>query len=89
MLHFLSQHKIVSNDTLESDVKVPAALNLPFGQLFFGFNVAAYTPLEPAPGSPESIPQVTRSKSSLRRVELLILYRLVVASCLLGFGQHS
>ncbi|KIM49341.1 hypothetical protein M413DRAFT_438526 [Hebeloma cylindrosporum] len=51
------QHKIVSNDTLESDVKVPAALNLPFGQLFFGFNVAAYTPPGPAPGSPESIPQ--------------------------------
>ncbi|KAF8911012.1 ubiquitin fusion degradation protein I [Gymnopilus junonius] len=47
------QHRIVSNDTLESDVKVPAALNLPFGQLFFGFNVQTYTPPEPtAPKSP-------------------------------------
>ncbi|KDR81697.1 hypothetical protein GALMADRAFT_239823 [Galerina marginata CBS 339.88] len=51
------QHKIVSNNTLESDVKVPAALNLPFGQLFFGFNVQAYTPPEPVPGSPEITPQ--------------------------------
>ncbi|KAF8163390.1 ubiquitin fusion degradation protein I [Crassisporium funariophilum] len=52
------QHRIVSNNTLESDVKVPAALNLPFGQLFFGFNVAAYTPPEPKViGSPEPTPQ--------------------------------
>jgi len=49
------KRKIVSNDTLESDVKVPVALNLPFGQLFFGFNVPAYTPPSPpsSPGSPE------------------------------------
>jgi ubiquitin fusion degradation protein 1 len=39
-----SNHRVVSNSTFESDVKVPAALNLPFGQLFFGFNVAPYTP---------------------------------------------
>ena len=39
-----SNHKIVSNSTLESHVKVPAALNLPFGQLFFGFNVTTYSP---------------------------------------------
>ncbi|KAF8965242.1 ubiquitin fusion degradation protein UFD1-domain-containing protein [Flammula alnicola] len=51
------QHKIVSNATLESDVKVPAALNLPYGQLFFGFNVATYTPPAPVPGSPEITPQ--------------------------------
>ncbi|PPQ93277.1 hypothetical protein CVT25_015275 [Psilocybe cyanescens] len=50
-------HRIVSNNTLDSDVKVPAALNLPFGQLFFGFNVQAYTPPEPAPGSPEAVHQ--------------------------------
>jgi ubiquitin fusion degradation protein 1 len=41
---------------LESDVKVPAALNLPFGQLFFGFHVAPYTP------PPE--PDATASRSS-------------------------
>ncbi|KAF8212136.1 ubiquitin fusion degradation protein I [Mycena galopus ATCC 62051] len=46
------QHRIVSNDTLDSDVKVPAALNLPFGQLFFGFNVATYTPPPAAPAPP-------------------------------------
>jgi len=74
MLHFRSQHKIVSNDTLESDVKVPAALNLPFGQLFFGFNVAAHTPPEPAPGSPESVPQVTQSTSPLHRFTFYIVW---------------
>ncbi|KJA27115.1 hypothetical protein HYPSUDRAFT_132045 [Hypholoma sublateritium FD-334 SS-4] len=52
------QHKIVSNSTLESEVKVPAALNLPYGQLFFGFNVATYVPPVVAPGSPQSGPQV-------------------------------
>ncbi|TFK30019.1 UFD1-domain-containing protein [Coprinopsis marcescibilis] len=50
-------HKIVSNATLETDVKVPAALSLPFGQLFFGFNVTPYTPPPTAPGSPEATPQ--------------------------------
>ncbi|KAJ3725835.1 ubiquitin fusion degradation protein UFD1-domain-containing protein [Lentinula raphanica] len=34
--------RIVSNATLEEDVKVPAALNLPFGQLFFGYNITPY-----------------------------------------------
>ncbi|KAJ7685284.1 ubiquitin fusion degradation protein UFD1-domain-containing protein [Mycena polygramma] len=52
------QHRIVSNETLESDVKVPAALNLPFGQLFFGFNVTAYVPpaaaAAPTPSSPSA-----------------------------------
>ncbi|KAF7294846.1 Ubiquitin fusion degradation protein 1 [Mycena indigotica] len=47
------QHRIVNNETLESDVKVPAALNLPFGQLFFGFNVATYVP-PPEPAQPSS-----------------------------------
>jgi len=50
------QHRVVSNSTLASDIKVPAALTLPFGQLFFGFNVATYTP-PPAsnpPGSPKA-----------------------------------
>ncbi|KAJ7632718.1 ubiquitin fusion degradation protein UFD1-domain-containing protein [Roridomyces roridus] len=46
------QHRIVSNETYENDVKVPAALNLPFGQLFFGFNVAPYVP--PAVVTPPS-----------------------------------
>ncbi|GLB34864.1 putative ubiquitin fusion degradation protein UFD1 [Lyophyllum shimeji] len=47
------QHRIVSNTTYEADQKVPAALNLPFGQLFFGFNIPPYTPpTGAAPGSP-------------------------------------
>lgn len=52
-----SDHRIVSNSTLESETKVPAALNLPFGQLFFGYNITQYTPPEPIPeqpGSPEA-----------------------------------
>ncbi|CAK5277648.1 unnamed protein product [Mycena citricolor] len=40
--------RIVSNDSLESNITVPAALNLPFGQLFFGFNISPYEP-PPAP----------------------------------------
>ncbi|KAJ7285741.1 ubiquitin fusion degradation protein UFD1-domain-containing protein [Mycena rebaudengoi] len=50
------QARIVSNETLEGGVKVPAALNLPFGQLFFGFNVAPYVPppSAPVPGSPSA-----------------------------------
>ncbi|KAF8077860.1 ubiquitin fusion degradation protein UFD1-domain-containing protein [Lyophyllum atratum] len=52
------QHRIVSNTTFESEQKVPAALNLPFGQLFFGFNIPPYTPPTVAsPGSPEISPQ--------------------------------
>jgi len=47
------QHRIVSNSTIESNVKVPAALNLPFGQLFFGFNVTTYKPPQPSPDSSE------------------------------------
>ncbi|KAF7305015.1 Ubiquitin fusion degradation protein 1 [Mycena kentingensis (nom. inval.)] len=52
------QHRIVNNESLERDVKVPAALNLPFGQLFFGFNVTAYVP--PASVEPSS-PAATES----------------------------
>ncbi|PSR94118.1 hypothetical protein PHLCEN_2v4546 [Hermanssonia centrifuga] len=42
------QH-IVTNNSLESDVTAPAPLNLPFGKLFFGFNVTAYVPPDAAP----------------------------------------
>ena len=49
---------------MESEVKVPAALNLPFGKLFFGFNVVPYVPPEPtspkSPG-PSSPPPPVRS----------------------------
>ncbi|KAI0737671.1 ubiquitin fusion degradation protein UFD1-domain-containing protein [Irpex lacteus] len=42
-------HRVVTNNSLESDTTAPAPLNLPFGQLFFGFNVPAYTPPEAKP----------------------------------------
>ncbi|KIY49934.1 UFD1-domain-containing protein, partial [Fistulina hepatica ATCC 64428] len=41
------KHKIVTNNTLEEDIKVPAVLHLPFGQLFFGFRHVPYQPPEP------------------------------------------
>lgn len=44
----------MSNSSLESDVKVPAPLHLPFGKLFFGFKVTAYKapPSDASPASP-------------------------------------
>ncbi|KAH7929740.1 UFD1-domain-containing protein [Leucogyrophana mollusca] len=45
------KQKVVNSDSLESEVKAPAPLNLPFGKLFFGFNVVKYTPPANAPGS--------------------------------------
>ncbi|KAF7440682.1 ubiquitin fusion degradation protein [Pleurotus ostreatus] len=50
------QHRIVSNGTFEGEVKVPAALNLPFGQLFFGFNVPQSAPPPPPEQSNSSEP---------------------------------
>ncbi|KAF9075182.1 ubiquitin fusion degradation protein UFD1-domain-containing protein [Rhodocollybia butyracea] len=44
--------RIVSNATLEDGSKVPAALNLPFGQLFFGFNITPYVPPATEAASP-------------------------------------
>ncbi|KAG6814495.1 hypothetical protein H0H92_000020 [Tricholoma furcatifolium] len=47
------QHRIVSNSSFESDQKVPAPLNLPLGQLFFGFNTVPYVPPTIVPSSPD------------------------------------
>ncbi|KAK0503402.1 ubiquitin fusion degradation protein UFD1-domain-containing protein [Armillaria luteobubalina] len=60
------KHRIVSNSTLDSDVKVPAALNLPFGKLFFGFNVTPYVPpaAPPTANSPAAGPQDTSFSGS-------------------------
>ncbi|WFD20508.1 ubiquitin fusion degradation protein [Malassezia caprae] len=44
---------IVTNDTLREDKHVPAALHLPFGQLFFGYDVERL----PVPVSQDSAPQ--------------------------------
>jgi len=43
------QHRLIVNDDLENDGKNPAALSLPFGKLFFGFNIPPYVP----PSAPE------------------------------------
>ena len=56
-----SKQKVVTSEMLEGEVKVPAALNLPFGKLFFGFNVVPYVPPEPKPSlspGPSSPPPV-------------------------------
>ncbi|CCM00481.1 uncharacterized protein FIBRA_02515 [Fibroporia radiculosa] len=37
------QH-IITSDDLDSEVSVPAPLNIPFGKLFFGFNIPPYVP---------------------------------------------
>lgn len=55
---------------LETEVKVPAALNIPFGKLFFGFNVVPYVapePKAPTTAGPSSPPPV---RAMYRRVSL-------------------
>ncbi|CAL1705094.1 unnamed protein product [Somion occarium] len=52
------KHRVVTSSSLEGEVTAPAPLNLPFGKLFFGFNVAAYTP------PPKSEPQPSNSQVS-------------------------
>ncbi|KAN0076955.1 Ubiquitin fusion degradation protein UFD1 domain containing protein [Tylopilus felleus] len=63
------KQKVVTNEMLESEVKVPAALNLPFGKLFFGFNIVPYTPPEPTepttPGPSSPPPTFTGSGNTL------------------------
>jgi len=49
------QHRVIVNDDLEDDGKNPAPLNLPFGKLFFGFNIPPYVP----PPAPEDEPPST------------------------------
>jgi len=51
-----SQQKIINHGSIEEESKVPAALNLPFGKLFFGFNVVPYTPPQAKPPSSPSVP---------------------------------
>ncbi|KAH9952125.1 UFD1-domain-containing protein [Amylocystis lapponica] len=52
------QTRVVTNNDLDAEVSVPAPLNLPFGKLFFGFNVQPYTPPAANPtSSPEAQPQ--------------------------------
>ncbi|KAI1782722.1 hypothetical protein LXA43DRAFT_904959, partial [Ganoderma leucocontextum] len=51
-----SKQRIITNDTLDNNVYVPALQNLPFDQLFFGFKVQTYAP--PSQESSASPPQV-------------------------------
>ncbi len=48
------QHRVIVNDDLENDGKNPAPLNLPFGKLFFGFNIPPYVPPSIPEGESES-----------------------------------
>ncbi|KAI0040904.1 ubiquitin fusion degradation protein I [Auriscalpium vulgare] len=50
------RHKVVSNDDLGTESKVPASLNLPFGKLFFGYNIPPYQP--PPTAETEAAPLV-------------------------------
>lgn len=50
MYFIFSQTRIITSDTQIGGRRVPAALNLPFGNLFFGFDN-----LIPAPGSVEEL----------------------------------
>ncbi|KIK99279.1 hypothetical protein PAXRUDRAFT_822902, partial [Paxillus rubicundulus Ve08.2h10] len=63
------KQRILTSDSMEYDVKVPAALNLPFGKLFFGFNVVPYTPPEgnasASPGPPSPPPWFSGSGNTL------------------------
>jgi len=53
------QHRVIVNDDLENDGKNPAPLNLPFGKLFFGFNIPPYVPPPPPEDGPEPKPPAT------------------------------
>jgi len=56
------KHKVVTTDSMDTEGKVPAPLNLPFGKLFFGFNVVEYkAPEVKPPGSPPTSPGVATS----------------------------
>ncbi|KIY72066.1 UFD1-domain-containing protein [Cylindrobasidium torrendii FP15055 ss-10] len=48
------RHRIVNNEVLEQEGQCPAALNVPFGQLFFGFKAVQYIPKNKETGEPAS-----------------------------------
>ncbi|THH12517.1 hypothetical protein EW146_g7624 [Bondarzewia mesenterica] len=50
------QHRVISNEDLESDIKASAPLNLPMGKLFFGYNVPPYVPPPATEGNDEPQP---------------------------------
>lgn len=72
-----SRRKVVTSDSLEADGKVPAALNLPFGKLFFGFRAVPYNPPEPAVQSPSgsSGQPVSTSSTPTRHHPLKLSHR--------------
>lgn len=42
LVYLCSKKRIVTNETLETEVSAPAPLNLPFGKLFFGYKTVPY-----------------------------------------------
>lgn len=66
-----SQHKIVSNSAYDKDMKVPAALTLPPGQLFFGFNVVPYVPPQKPSSDPDGSPPVCLSNPVITFIDII------------------
>ncbi|EJU05284.1 UFD1-domain-containing protein [Dacryopinax primogenitus] len=55
--------KLMTSDTVDAERKVPAALNLPFGKLFFGFPV---TPLRPVAESTQTAPAAAEQEQTFQ-----------------------
>lgn len=63
LLYLCSKKRIVTNETLETEVNAPAPLNLPFGKLFFGYKIVPYTKPSDSGGEGSSEPSATASGS--------------------------
>ncbi|KAI0724000.1 ubiquitin fusion degradation protein UFD1-domain-containing protein [Cerioporus squamosus] len=60
------KQRVVTNSSLENDAYVPAPLNLPFGKLFFGYNIQPYVPpSENASSSPAQSDSFSGSGTTL------------------------
>ncbi|TFK86046.1 UFD1-domain-containing protein [Polyporus arcularius HHB13444] len=58
------KQRIVTNSSLENDAYVPAPLNLPFGKLFFGYNIQPYVPPSENANASSSSPQANSFSGS-------------------------
>lgn len=63
LLYFCSKKRIVTNETLETEVNAPAPLNLPFGKLFFGYKIVPYIKPSDSGGEGSSEASATASGS--------------------------
>ncbi|KAF9819800.1 hypothetical protein IEO21_01891 [Rhodonia placenta] len=65
------QHRVVTSEALEADATAPAPLNLPFGQLFFGFNVPPYVPPSEKPTEEEVFAILEQQRQGERERDLV------------------